>query len=553
MSIDSESTSRSTQQFELLRSALLLGAPGGLETGRALLEHNHDVDAPALALGLEFAAYWIGASVNEPVTPQAVEALAGRGMSSDALLTLLCVAGARGALMRFDRAQLARWLGVYERLSCQDLELQVRYDLGAAWFDFMSGHLDDAVTRLERIKVTSRTLQIGDCLVEAEAGLALTSLVRGDLSDAVETARSASRMARTEALPQQELFANLVLARVRRVSGSPYLASRILDSLTGLAPLPWRSWLVWEQLLAGAANLAIDLPRSLASRASEAVNRLLEHARAGRRERFDESVGEVAEALVGFAPLAWEFHDTLICMDYNRPFEQGSEVAANWVTGRDSSTPHGLHGLVATPGEQRGRPQSVGYVVLAHGAQARRTLSPGVALILEPDTVVIDRQHRPQVRTHTALAALALSPGRRADEREFFANLYGFAYDHVLHKHVLDMLVSRARTMLGSGGTIQRGGGELRLEPSKPLVLWDPRCEPPFEDRILSILAQGEPKTAKDTAGLLNIPLRTVQTALKDLTETGGCVPQRDGRNIVYTIEDTTFSEPTLSRFRHDQ
>jgi hypothetical protein len=177
-------------------------------------------------------------------------------------------------------------------------------------------------------------------------------------------------------------------------------------------------------------------------------------------------------------------------------------------------------------------------------------LGAGIPLAQSTQSVLIDREKRPRDRTHTALAALALRKDQRADERQFFFEVYRFEYDHALHKHVLDMLVGRMRTMLGNSGTIVRARGELSLELTRPLILWDPRCERPLGDWILSALAEGGPQTARATAALLGVSLRLVQNVLKDLTCAGACVQIREGRSLLYKVEDTTFSEPTQSRFQ---
>jgi hypothetical protein len=40
--------------------------------------------------------------------------------------------------------------------------------------------------------------------------------------------------------------------------------------------------------------------------------------------------------------------------------------------------------------------------------------------------------------------------------------------------------------------------------------------------------------------------LRAAQAALSELSETGACAAQKDGRSVAYVVEDTVFSEPSL-------
>ena len=88
--------------------------------------------------------------------------------------------------------------------------------------------------------------------VTALRALVLASLAK--TGDALTFARRASLMARTEAEPDAELLANIVLARMRRHVGKPHLAVRILDALARLVPHAPRAWLEWERLLAGGTS-----------------------------------------------------------------------------------------------------------------------------------------------------------------------------------------------------------------------------------------------------------------------------------------------------------
>jgi predicted ArsR family transcriptional regulator len=64
---------------------------------------------------------------------------------------------------------------------------------------------------------------------------------------------------------------------------------------------------------------------------------------------------------------------------------------------------------------------------------------------------------------------------------------------------------------------------------------------------LLRHLATPGGATARELAERLDVPLRSVQQALKELTADGACVSAREGRKVAYTIEDTTFCELTVS------
>jgi hypothetical protein len=46
---------------------------------------------------------------------------------------------------------------------------------------------------------------------------------------------------------------------------------------------------------------------------------------------------------------------------------------------------------------------------------------------------------------------------------------------------------------------------------------------------------------------MLRIPLRSIQKILRELLDDNACVSEGQGRRVEYYVEDTTFSEPTIS------
>ena len=73
----------------------------------------------------------------------------------------------------------------------------------------------------------------------------------------------------------------------------------------------------------------------------------------------------------------------------------------------------------------------------------------------------------------------------------------------------------------------------------------DPRCTQALEDLMLHLFARQGGGTAKGAASELNVPLRTAQLALKQLVDEGAVLVARKGRKVTYSVEDSTFSEPT--------
>jgi len=93
-----------------------------------------------------------------------------------------------------------------------------------------------------------------------------------------------------------------------------------------------------------------------------------------------------------------------------------------------------------------------------------------------------------------------------------------------------------------------REDGRVALTPRVPLVVADPRCSRPLDERVLALLASNDGLSAKDAARELGLPLRTIQAALEELVSEGVCRSQRSGRSIEYRVDDTTFEVPTRYR-----
>lgn len=530
-----------------LRQALIHGNLDGAERTISTLERDRSSAARALALGLRYALFSAGKA--GPPNLAEIEAIPRNDEPTSALLALICAAVQRVSFLTFDLQSLEGWLQFQVGLSGLKNEGRLRLSLGKAWVQVMEGHYAEATESLQEVRREAKAQKIASCLVDAEATLAFVLLSEGQIDQSVQIARRASRMAAAEELPYQELFAHLVLARVRRMAGAPFLASKILAALASIAPPPWHPWLSWESLLSGVTDPQRSVVPCPAQEASWALTQLLIHARNGNRGGFDKAFANTLTMLSGFAAMASDVTMLAACLDGSLTMDDAFPQVAEWSRGNSSEVPCGFHGIVRAGQETEATP-TVGFVWANPGRRARRILSAGIPLARSDGSVLIDREKRPRDRTHAALAALALLDEQKTDERQFFGELYGFEYDHAYHKHVLDMLVGRMRTMLGDSGKINRAKGELRLELDGPFLLWDPRCERPLGDWILSALAEGGPQTAKATAALLGVSLRAVQNVLKDLTSTGACVQTREGRSLLYKVEDTTFSEPTQSRFR---
>ncbi|MCA9603010.1 MAG: hypothetical protein KC417_13345, partial [Myxococcales bacterium] len=127
----------------------------------------------------------------------------------------------------------------------------------------LEGEVAEFDTTADDVAKRAATMDLVPPLLAANAMRAYAALVAGNLTAARAIARRASRMSRTEALPQYEYLANTILASVRRRTGNPHLATRILMALAKLAPATWQPWLAWELAWSGNVQAATSTLESL--------------------------------------------------------------------------------------------------------------------------------------------------------------------------------------------------------------------------------------------------------------------------------------------------
>jgi hypothetical protein len=425
--------------------------------------------------------------------------------------------------LALDGSARERWLPLHERVGAGGARLR----LSRAWFDLACG------PPFERSDEPSISEERDPAVVIEAASLeAMRASAARDLAEATKIARRASRMARTESFPEEEYLANVVLSRVRRLAGRPHLAARILGALDRVAPDAWRPWIGWELVLAGASDVS--------DRARGFTAALLEWSRAigaadfaaiarSRRELGDRVHGELrrdletVEALLGLS--------------------DPEERTRAWIFGEVHAVVDGLHGFGA--GETGAE---AAMVLAAPGTRARRILTIAARCHAERAAILPAGPGR-QARTEATIALLALAGEGGLDEDDLFRHIYGFEYKPELHRAVRNMLLHRVRGRLEEVATLERSGRMVRVLPLRAFLVPDPRCSPPPEDAVLLAIARWGRVSPKDTATRLGIPLRTAQAILRRLADEGVFRVEADGRALFYTLEDTTFREPTwLSR-----
>jgi hypothetical protein len=456
--------------------------------------------------------------------PEDVETFASAASARDRTLVLeACEHMCLSRWLALDARGVARWAGEAAKIGASEharaLEALSRADAALA-----REHVDALGKKAAREGRAAR-------VVDAASLAALAGLLGGDVADAVQRSRRASRMARTESLLQQEYLANLVLARARRYEGRPHLGARILSQLALVLPSPWRAHLEWELALAGSTA-------RFESAHAQALDRVSLAAKSGERRAFEDAAAELTASVAEFPPFAREAAVVLALFDRAR---ECPPEASRWVRGDDDAVPP--IGYV-DPRESAG---SIGVVLTGPTEEPRRILRGGVALDPTPRHAPTDdgKEHR----ALTLLCALGLaSPAGLAIEIAF-ERVYGFAFTDEKHDGVLRTLLHRTRALLGDAGEIARRDDRLFLIPKTALAIPDPRCRRPIEQRILARLAEsGGDLGAKEIATELRVPLRTVQLALEGLVDAGACVAEKRGRRVEYIVEDSVFCQPSFSR-----
>lgn len=418
-----------------------------------------------------------------------------------------------------------------------DLEAQVLAALAKA----LLGRTDEALRDAAATRALGAAARSPAVVCDAASIRALATATAGDLEGATELARRASMMSRTEALHEPETLANLVLARVRRLTGRPFLATRILGALARFSSPAWRPWIDWEHTMAsgapaGAAPEGDDAARLLAG--------AIELARLGNRSGFAGAIDHARARVRDLAGHVADLDAARIAIDPDADAGPLDGPLARWRRGLDDEVPRGLLGLTtsADPGD------AAVFVLARPRVSGARLLGPGAPLVEAAGAARLPQMQRRQGRTDTALAVLALAGEEGLSDDQLFRAAYGFAFSHNVHGGVLDVLLHRARAHLGGAGEITRSRSVLALTVHAPLLLVDPRCAPHDDDRVLQLVARCGRMSAKDTSQQLGLPLRSAQAALEALVATGACTRERNGRAIEYRVDDTTFQEPTGQR-----
>ncbi|MEM6955429.1 MAG: helix-turn-helix domain-containing protein [Myxococcota bacterium] len=382
-------------------------------------------------------------------------------------------------------------------------------DAALGWLAWIEGRAEDALAAGERLESEARAGGFAGWTIDGALLRALgeTALSDGSRENAegVRTARRAFRMARHESLPHWEMVGALVLARARRHAQTSVLAAWIARSASRFMPEAFDRWVRWELLLCGLPETG-DEPFADA-RESEVRARL---------QAWGDAFG--ADGHATFAADAQAAYG--LCF--------GDGEASAFTEGASNVAPRGLGGFAGAAGAQ----------VLMRDGRARRLARGAAALLDLPPT------EGKRIRVDAALSVLAFAGEAGLSPGAFFEAVYGFRYVEGRHGGTLRVLLHRLRAALPVGASLQTDGAYV-LRAREPFLVTDPRTAQSEQAELLAVLSTTGSYTAKEIAGRLELPLRTIQDALRRLAEDGICQVRKVGRRNEYFLEDTTYADPT--------
>lgn len=434
---------------------------------------------------------------------------------------------ARAALLTLDLGDANRWVDWLSRRAAP--RAQLWHAVTSGWLRVWNGDGDEVPRLADDIRRRATEWGWPSLAVEAVVLGAAGRMVTDDLHGATVLARRACRMARTEHLWAAHFSASLLLARLRRLRGRPHLAGVIAADCLRLAPALWSGQLRWELLFAGGAlvkgaagGVANDAATAVAERMAAGDFSELEAVRAAIRHSAPQA--RDADALGAATSLAWASIPPSI---------------APWLSGEHAEVPGRLAGLVAPSWQPERPPLAVGLP----GGPGRRMLG-----LARPANLRLLALHgtRPS-RPESIAAALLLAGPAGVTRAKLFEDAYGFAFRKELHEPSFKVARHQAKKVLADGASLETSGDRVAVSVTGPTAVVDPRCQQPLPDVLLRQIAAAGGASARELASRLNVSLRTIQAALRDMVDDGVCVTERDGRAVHYVVEDTTFCELTVA------
>lgn len=433
---------------------------------------------------------------------------------------------ARIALLEFDRRGLETAVNSLRKVP--DARADGWADLFDGYGAALLGDGNRALTRSESVSQRAPSAGWSELTVEGVLLRAVAQMTQGNVADAIETARRASRMAQTEHLWLTHFFASVVLARLRRLSGRPHLAGLIATACLNAAPPLFGIWLRWEQLFAGVT----PGPLTTGSPLDEELSRTLTGV-------VTSKTPSGAPAGLQWSALHRSDFDALRAVTSRGCSAADSEVE-NWRKGVGGPPPGALVGLLRP---EWSNAESSVVVVAEQPGSAQRVLG----FAAPNDIPVLAPMGARPARPEALVAALALAGPDGVDRSALFASVYGFAFRKNIHEPSFKVVRHQARKLLADRAQVVTEGERVRLVQQAPFAIADPRCQPPLHDALLRYLVGSGGASAQELAARVGVSVRTVQAALREMTGDGACQAEKIGRRVAYRVEDTTFCELTTA------
>ncbi|MEM9195522.1 MAG: helix-turn-helix transcriptional regulator [Myxococcota bacterium] len=464
-----------------------------------------------------FAAPQLGA----PPTVDTVQAFSGAaGVEEPAAEALALIA--RASFLDLDRPRLDRCHALLRHFTGREAILWA--EVSAGYIDALSGRGDDALLRGQSVFRGATESALPTLVAEATTLQGLGHMARGDIGDATTVIRRALRMAQTEHLWLSHYLASVILGRLRRLGGRPHLAGLIAKACLEATSSAFSGWLRWEQFFSGTELIGTTDSGTL----NDAANALGTWQRDAPRAPVPDVVGVHGSVF---------HHQDLEAL---RAASRVSEASFAWLRGIEDVPPPALWGL-SSPAWATGSAASP-VAVAAPGQPGQRMLG-----FAAPDHY----QHigpfgtRP-ARPEAIASALTLAGPEGIVRSELFERSYGFKFRKSVHEPSFKVARHEAKRLLEGYAELHAEGERVALRPLRPYAVPDPRCQKPLQEVMLRWLAVPGGATAKELAQRLKVSLRTVQMALREMTDDGVCHSVREGRRTAYRIEDTTFCEITV-------
>jgi hypothetical protein len=562
------------EAFEAELDLLEAGEVGALEGARSLVRTaapGAEQEAWSFALA---SVAWFWRAEGQAPSPDIVRGFAESGAVARRAAGRVCRVMAKASLLALDPRGLGAWLAAHEAVRPDDDPKPASVTAARCWLDLLLGR--PAVSQPEDIRLSASRAGDARGVIEATALGAMVRLSEGNQAQALVLARRAALMARTEAFAELEVLTGLLLARVRRHTGRPHLALHVLSALIERAPSCAFGWLSWEIVLSGGAWVPElgnrgDGESLVAVLAARALARLLPTALTGDRAAFDQQARRLLAETASCTLLEREARMLLAALDGT--FGAEGKLAA-WRHGETSEAPAELQALMCLGAGVDARVDAA-YVVADPGEAGVRVLRAGIPLFRSAKAVPITMlpaehpnaaaeasvDHAPSGsdeadqgegreqgisnRALAGLAALLLAGARGLAAGELFRRVYGFAFVPELHAGTFRVLLHRMRSLVASVGEIWRRDDELGLTLNASVAVADPRSAVPPEMRLVMHLAAAGGASTEAAARNLQIPVRTLRDVLRQLVESGLCRPVRDGRRIVYQVQDTVLTQLT--------